>query len=325
MSKFIGRLTEIGFAKESTRGTFPGSVDYWLPKLGFTFDNKVNLTKSGESLGSIAGETTGFITEAWAEGEIEAEVRDKSFGLILLAAFGGISSAVEETTAYKHTFSLQNDNQHDSLSIVYKDPDNTLVFRRGMLNSLTIRVALGEIVTFTAGFQSHQSENWTTITPSYVSENKFTSKHLSFKVADSLAGLDAASKVSLKELELTIEKNLIRDNKLGSLEPSDILNTVFRITGRIMLNYEDKTFRNYALDGKVKAVRIELKNNDRTIGATSNPTFRIDFKKVIFEEWEVDKSLDDIVTQSLNFTAYYDTATSKIFDDCYLINEVTSY
>ncbi len=324
MSKFIGRLTEIGFAKESTRGIFPGSITYWLPKLGFTFDNKANLVKSGESAGSIAAETTGYITEVWGEGEIEAEIRDKSFGLILLATFGSVSST-SYNGAYKHTFSLSgNSNQHQSLSIAYKDPDYTQIFRRGMLDKLTIRVALDEIISFVAGFQSHQGENWTSLTPSYVSENKFIAKHLNFYVADSIAGLDEASKTALKELELTIEKNVIRDKKLGSLEPSDILNTTFRITGKIVLNQEDQTFRNYALNGRVKAVRIDLTNNDRTIGAT-NPSFRIDFKKVIFEEWEADKSLNDIVSQSLNFTAYYDLATSKVFDDCYLVNEVASY
>jgi len=67
-----------------------------------------------------------------------------------------------------------------------------------------------------------------------------------------------------------------------------------------------------------------LTNNDRTIG-TTNPSFRMDFKKIIFEEWEADKALDGIVNQSLNFTAYWDMATSKVFDDCYLINEATSY
>jgi hypothetical protein len=324
MSKYIGRLTEIGFAKESSRGTFGGSITYWLPKLGFSFDNKANLVKSGESMGSIASETSGYITELWGEGEVEAEIRDKSFGLLLYALFGAVNSA-DESGARKHTFTLDSDsNQHPSLSIAYKDPDNTQIFRRGMIDKLTIKVALDEIVSFIVGFQSHTSEGWTALTPAYVAENKFIAKHLSFYVADSIAGLAGASETAIRELELTIEKNVIRDKKLGSLESADILNTNFRITGRVVLNQENFTFRNYALNGNVKAVRINLTNNDRTIG-TTNPTLRIDFKKVIFEEWEADKSLEGIVNQSLNFTAYWDTATSKVFDDCYLINEVTSY
>jgi len=321
MSKFIGRLTEIGIAKESTRGTFGGSITYWLPKTSFTFDNKANIVKSAESVGNIAAVTTGFITEQWAEGEIEAEVRDKSFGLILLAALGSESSS-SYNGAYKHTYTLQNDNVHPSLSIAYKDPDDSLLFKRAMLNSLTINVRLDEIVSFVANFMAHASEDHTTWSPSYIAENKFIAKHLVFKVANSTAGLGAASETRLKELTLTIEKSLVRDNVLGSLEPKDILNTSFSITGTIVLNLEDKNFRDYALNGNVKAVRIELVNTDRTIG-TTNPAFRIDLPKVIFEEWEADRSLDDIVSQTLNFTAYYDITNSRIWSDCYLVNEVS--
>lgn len=322
MSKFIGRLTELGIAKESTRGSFGGSVSYWLEKLSFNFDNKSNLVKSPGSVGSIAAVTTGFITEQWAEGEIEAEVRDKSFGLILLAASGTESSA-SFSGARKHTYTLQNDNIHDSLSIAYKDPDDNLLFRRAMLGSLTLNVRLDEVVSFVASFMAHGSEDYAAWTSSYAAENKFIAKHLAFKVADSIAGLTAASETKLKELTLTIEKPLVRDAVLGSLEPTDILNTSFNISGTIVLNMTNKTFRNYALNGNIKAVRIDLVNTDRTIG-TTNPALRIDLEKVIFEEWEADKSVDDIVSQTLNFTAYYSIANSRIWSDLYLVNEVMS-
>lgn len=320
MTKFMGRLTELGITKESNRGVYAGPVDYWLEKLGFTFGNKANLVKSVGSVGSIAAVTSGYITERWAEGEIEAEVRDKSFGLILLAAVGAESSAVH-LSARKHTYTLQNDNQHDSLSISYKDPDDSLIFKRAMLGSLTLNVRLDEVVSFMASFMSHASEDIATWSPGYVAENKFIAKHLSFKVADNIAGLNSETK--LKELTLTIDKPLVRDSVLGSLEAVDILNTSFNISGTIVLNMNDKNFRDYALNGSLKAVRIELINTDRTIG-TTNPAFRIDLEKVIFEEWDADKTLDDIVKQTLNFTAYYNLADSRLWSDMYLINEVAS-
>jgi len=322
MSKFIGRLTQIGIAKESTRGTAQ-SPTYWLEKTGLTFNNKSNLVKSAGSVGNIAAVTTGYITEQWAEGDIEGEIRDKSFGLILLATFGTVSSAAS-SGAYKHTYSLQNDNRHDSLSIAYKDPDNNYMFRRGMLGSLSINCRMDEIVSFTANFMSHVSEDWSSFTPSYVAENKFTKKHLTFKIASSIAGLSAASETSLKELTLTIEKPLVRDSVLGSVEPKDIFNTSFKITGTIVLNLDDNSFRTNAVDGTIKAMRIDLVNTDRTIG-TTNPSFRIDLPKVIFEAWEQDNILDDIVGQTLTFEAYYEISNSRLWSDCYLKNEVASY
>ncbi|KKN17876.1 hypothetical protein LCGC14_0961350 [marine sediment metagenome] len=322
MSKFIGRLVEIGIAKESPRGTFGGSISYWLKKTGMTFDNKSNLVKSGESAGNIAGVTTGLVTEQWAEGEIEGEINDKSFGLILLAAFGSESSAAFNG-ARKHTYSLLNTNEHPSLSIAQKDEDDDILFRRAMINSLTINVRLDEIVSFNANIMSHASEDYAAFTPDYVSENKFIPRHLSVKVASSPAGLDGASETRLKELTLNIEKNLTRDNVLGSVEAVDIQNTMFNISGTIVLTQENKTFRNNALNGAVKALRIDLVNSGRTIG-TTNPAFRIDLDKVIFEEWEVDKTNDEIVTQTLNFTAYFSPVNNQIWSDCFLVNEVGS-
>ena len=322
MSKFIGRLTQIGLGKEATRGTAVAPT-YWLEKTGLTFNNKSTLVKSPGSVGNIASVTTGHVTEQWAEGDIEGEVTDKSFGLILLATFGTLSSGAFNSV-YKHTYSLQNDNQHDSLSIAYKDLDNSYLFRRGMLSSLTMNVRMDEVVSFSANFMAHVSEGWSTFTPSYVAQNRFTKKHLSFKIASSQAGLDGATATSIKELTLTIEKPLVRDSVLGSLEPEDILNTSFKITGTVILNMASNTLRSNAIDGTIKAVRIDLVNSDRTIG-TTNPAFRIDMGKVIFEEWEQVNNLDDIVSQTLTFEAYLDITNSRLFSDCYLVNEVASY
>lgn len=323
MSKFIGRKTEVGIGKESPRGTRV-TPTYWIGKNSLSFDDKVILTKSGESIGSIASQTTGFITEAWAEGSLEAEVRDKSFGLILLATLGQVSSGLLETTAYKHTFSLLNNNQHPSLTIGYKDDIGSIAYAMAMVKALKLNVTMEDIVNFSVDFMSRQGDTTSAYTPSYGSENKFTKKHFSFYVDNTVEGLATATQVDLKEFSLSIEKPIIMDRKLGTIEPEDLLNSSFSITGTIVLNYEDRTFKNYALNGNVKAVRIDLTNTDHVIGAVSCSQFRLDLSKVIFEEWDADKSLDDIVSQTLNFTAYVKN-DGTIWNDCFLQNTAVSY
>jgi len=322
MSKFIGRKTEVGIGKESPRGTRVEPA-YWIGKNSLTFDDKVTLTKSGESIGSIASQTTGFITEAFADGTLEAEVRDKTFGLILLATLGAESSANIETTAYRHTYTLLNTNQHPSLTIGYKDDIGSIAYGKAMVSGLTLNVTMEDIVNFSVNFTARQGDTIGAYTPSYGAENKFTKKHFSFYVDDTLTGLDTATQVDLKEFTLNIEKPIIMDRKLGTIEPEDILNSSFSITGTIVLNYENRTFKNYALNGDVKAVRIDLTNTDRTIGAATNPRFRMDLGKVIFEEWDADKSLDDIVSQTLNFTAYANNS-GALWNSCILENEVNA-
>jgi len=267
--------------------------------------------------------TTGYVTEQYAQGKLESEIRDKSFGLFLLALFGTSSPAVY-SGAYKHTLTLQNDNAHDSLCLSYKDSIGSLLFKMAMIDEMTIEVSAGEIAKFSASFMSKLATDSTALTPAYVQENRFTSKHASLKIADSSGQLTAASATSIKRFSLTISKNLIKTSVLGSVEPEDILNTAFKITGRIELDYKNRTIRDYMLAGKIKALRFDLVNSDRTIG-TTNPSFRIDLPKVQFYEWEKSGGLDDIVGEAVNFTAFFDPINNQIWSDAYLINETASY
>ena len=52
----------------------------------------------------------------WAEGSVELDIFSRSFGLILLNLFGSVSPASNADGTYTHTFSLGEDNQHDSLT-----------------------------------------------------------------------------------------------------------------------------------------------------------------------------------------------------------------
>ena len=326
MTKFIRRRVEVGIAKEGTRGT-PVAPTYWMPKTSFTFDNKITQARSGESFGSIAQVLTAFVAERWAEGDLEGEIRDKSLGLLLLALFGDDStcSSAAFNGAYKHTYTLLNTNQHKSLSIGYVDPIGQLMFALAMINTFTITVSPGEIVTFAANLLSKASSEWGGMSSSYVHENRFTSKDLQVYVAPTTAGLATlANKVVLKELTLTVEKNIERDAVLGSLDQEDNLNKQINITGTMTLNYEDRTMRDRMLDGNIHAMRIELINHEHTIG-TTYPAFRIDLQKVIFDTWENDGGLDDIAQQSINFTAYYDMNNDRLWSDCYVVNEVSTY
>jgi len=101
---------------------------------------------------------------------------------------------------------------------------------------------------------------------------------------------------------------------------------MFEITGELEISFDDMTYRDYMMNGDYKALRFDLVNGDTTIGATSNPSFRIELSKVDFEAWDVDYSLDDIVKQTITFNALYDLGgNGNVINDCYVINEVTSY
>lgn len=324
-TRFIGRRNAVGVGRETTRGTGVAAT-YWLNVLSFSHSDKVNKARALGTVGSIYGAgDKALVAQKWAEGAMECELGDKSFGLMLYALLGTCSSAVKETTAYNHTFSMEESNQHDSLSIHTTDPIGNLLFELSMIESLTITIVPDQLVKYTVEFKSIASTTSGAV-KSYVSENMFLGRHTTLKIAANTGALAAAAKVKPKSVKLIFKKNLELDNALGTVQPQDILNRQMSISGEIQLAYEDRAYANYMLDGDYKALRIDILNNDVAIGGSSNPEFVIDFSKVDFDSWEPDLSNDDIAKQKINFEALYDLGgNGNVINSCVLTNTATSY
>lgn len=325
MAKFIGRLVDLGIAKEATRGTFVAPT-FWVPKTSFSFDDKVVKARSLGSLGEIGDSEESFVTTQYGEGDLEGEIRDKSFGLFLLAMMGSVSTSGPSDSAYTHSFTISHSNQHPSLSFVVQDEITQEAYKLAMLNQLEIMAELDEVVRYTASFMSKKGNDYSSVTPAYTADNKFTKKHVKVKVASSLGGLAAASVLSIKSLRFTINKNVTLDDALGTAEPEDILNQMMSVEGELTLNYEDQTWKNYMRDNTSRAMEIVLENTDTLIGATSRPKITVQMPKVDFFDWEPNYALDEIVTQTISFKASRDlSGGNQMISTCQLINATSSY
>lgn len=324
MARKIGRLINIGLGKEVTRGTAVAAT-YWLPKSTMSFFDKATKAVSQMNYGNIGDGNQELVALKWADGTIETDLQSKSFGLILLATFGTLSSG-SFSSAYKHTYTLQNDNAHDSLTLWYRDSAEPLnyFFEMAMIDALTIKATPEDVVKATIKFTSKSSEDTGTLTPAYVAEDKFVGRHVNLKLASLASGLTAASKIYPKNFEITFTKNILRDHVLSTVQPYDIVNQKFEITGSFEIDKGDATYRNLMLNGTYNAMRLDIVNTDVTVGAT-NPAFRIDLSRCSFDSWEVKEENDAVVTQKINFRALYDITNGNIINDCYLVNAVASY
>ncbi len=325
MSKYIGRLVDVGVGRETSRGTGATPV-YHLPLLSLGFDDRVTKARSVGSLSKLEDSEESFVTTQFSEGDMEGEIRSDSFGLILYGMLGGLTTSGPTDSAYSHAFSLSHSNQHQSLAMVVHDSNSDELYKLVMLNELEIVAELDEIVKYTASFLSKRSVPTGLSVPAVTDEFKFTKKHLRFKVASSIAGLSGASAISLKSLTLTISKNTEIDDVLGTAEPEDILNHQLSIEGELTLNYEDETWKNYMRDNTARAMEIAFTNNDELIGAATRPSLTMQFPNVDFFDWEPDYALDDIVTQTISFKASRDvTNNADAISTCTLVNDVASY
>lgn len=324
MSKFIGRLADIGIAKEASRGTAEAAVDFYLPKVSLSIDDGIEQTIDESSVGVIEDAQGASVIAKFAECEIEGNIHDKSFGLILLAALGSVSTgSAQESTVYPHTFTVLQSAQHPSLTLFLDDPNQDYKYALAMLQSLELDVMLGQYARYRASFRSKVGAT-ATLSPSYSSENHFLPQHGSLKTASDLSGLGAASAIDVRSVKLTVNKNVEDDRKLGSLDQADILNKQFAVEGTIELVFNDNTFKTDMLADTAKAMRLRLTNSDVTIGDTLNPQLTVDLAKVKFSNFEKAYENDGIVTATVDFKGFYSLSDTSLIS-AELINEQASY
>lgn len=325
MATFVGRRTSAQIAKETSRGGGPaGNTTYGIPFTSFSFDDKIDEAVVESAIGRIESASTAFVVGTHAEGDFEGEIRDESFGLLLLALYGSVSSSGPSDSAYTHTFTTDNTAQHDSLALKVGDPNQTILFKLLMLNSLTVNITLDDVANYSANFMSKRSSG-SSGAITYSSENKFHRKHISVRTAQGIGGLGSASDISVKSVTLNFNNNLILDNVLRTPEPEDIFNQQITVDGEIVLNYVDQTYKNYMMNNTTRALRVRLTNNDTNIGAGStNPYIDFRFDRVNFFDWAPDRSIDDITTQTIGFRANYDLSASSQ-SRVELVNGVIAY
>lgn len=311
--KGIGRLAQVGIAKEATRGTSPGAATYYIPWSELDVDEKKRFVIDEQTRGLIEDNVSQSIVSEWAEGTIKAPIGDKHFPLLLYGLFGTLSSGSVIDSAYIHTISIAQSAQHQSLSIYLDDvvAGQDYTHALAMITGLEIAYERDQFITYTANFMAKKGAA-ATLTPANTTENRFLPQHLTFKVAATQAGLTAASAIALKSANIKITQNVEADEVLGSVAPADFLNKQFAIEGTIEAIFKDEAdFKTAFLAGTVKALRFDL-TNPVLIGTSSTPYVILDLHSVYFTELTKPYRLNDVVMQTLSFKAAYNLTDSKM-------------
>lgn len=320
MGKYTGRDVKIGIGKESTRGSATPAA-YFIPRRSFDLEDKAVVIVDDQAFGVIEDSVDERVVSKWVEGAIGGVVRDKAIGLLLLNVLGSgtPTSASPVAGMYTHTFGVLQSHQHPSLTIEVDDPVmGDKAYPLGMLKSLEIVADLNEFILFNADFMG-KTATPATITPVYVAEESFSANEMKVYFGATLAGL-SATETKVKSATITIEKELEKDEILGSLDPDDFLNKVIRITLSIEKAYENTTFRDLFLSGSPQAMRLKML---QTSGGSPR-SLTIDLNQVKLTDWVTAKGLDDIMTETLTLKSNFKIADSKMVE-IRLANTVASY
>lgn len=327
MSLQIGRKISIGLGKETVRGTAVAPTQ-WLPKMDLTIDDKINFVKDDSSVGIIEGAQGQDVTSKYAEGTISGRLSDTTLGLVLLGTLGTDTPASVggDASVYDHVFTVLESAQHPTLTVAVAGPSESTGYRHAlaMIDSLEMDFEVNKYCTYKAGFRANVSASGAN-TPSFTaSENAFLPQHATLKVATNIAGLAGASAISVRKATVVFKNNVDEDYTIGNLAPVDRVNKAFEVEGTIEIVYADHTYIDLMTADTQKSIRITALNSGVTIGTTSNPTLTMDLAKVKFTEVARKISNNDVVTQTLKFTAFYSLTDSKMVSVT-LRNLVASY
>jgi|GEM_PF-4417620 len=323
-SPFSGRKVAVGIAKESVRGTGVNPA-FWL---GWTATDLADMGKNqmNKSAINVLDENqSSVLVEQTGGGKIDGIVPDQGIGLVLYSLFGGYASALHagETLVHDHTFTENQSNQTQSVTLTRKDPNVTNQFALSMLKSLSLDVVAGDYVKFSSDWITQPSTT-ATVTPAFVQENNFIAKNATLKFATTVAGLGAATPVIVKDVKLNFDKKVNPYFVIGQNNPNDIFAEGFTLKGDMTLLYTDDTYKNYRFNNTPMAALLDIKNTAVTIGTTSSPELQLQLSQAYFTDWKPAYPVDGMVEQTVTFEGTF-SISSGYEAQAILTNLVTTY
>jgi hypothetical protein len=326
MASFSGRKFSVGFGKETSRGTAVAPA-YWAKHLEADFQEKIEKELNESGLGVLDKFNDAEVMKHLAMGKVGGKVTDRTFPLILAAAFGQApttsDNADSDASVKDHTFAQSQSNTPLALTIAIKDGNRDERYPLAMLSTLDIDIEVGQWAKWVADFISKKPASASN-TVAYVAENEFKAAHASVKLAANVAGLGAATAIPLKSLKLTIDRKVRDYPVVGTVEPHDIFSEELEIKGDFTMLFDSMTHRDSYVNNSFQAMQIALVNDAVTIGAAANPSITLTFERVNLSDWGVDLGLSAMVEQTLGLQALYSESAAKSWS-AVVTNTVASY
>jgi hypothetical protein len=290
--------------------------------MDLVLDEKKEFAVDEQAYGIVEDSTNLTQVKKWAQGSIQGNVHDQSFGLILLGMFGTLSSHSAhsgETTVYDNVFAIGESAQHQSLTFSLHDPLSAQDYQyaNGVIEKLDIDIALKKFVSYNAAIKALSGATHAAFTPSTTTENRFVPQYLTAKFASAYSTITGGggTTVALKSAKVSFNSNVEDQDVLGSLSPADFLNKEFSVEGTLEAIWQNESdFKTAFMGPTPQAMRLDIKNTDVTIGNAANPELILDFPKVTFQELGRPFKVKDLVYQTVKFKAVYslsDTLMAK--------------
>lgn len=310
----IGSLVEYSLSPEATAGTYVAPVSgEWLENAGGEFDSVKEDVELTASAGDISAIRKRALATEMGQGSIVTPIGTVTIGTILGGLFGSYDASPTGAGPYTHSYTIQNDNDHQSFSINLVDPEGTQrVYTNQLMDTFEIEAeAGGEFVLATMEFLGDKESTESTETPAYATQDYYTPDQVTVEIQTAAGSLTGTGNTNVESLSLSVEKNVDARPKLGATNMYSVHNQRITVTGSLTTELSGDTDRAFALTDGTKAMNIILTSGTNVITLTLG--------ELSFESPTVTKDLDGIsmlerpfvmhdVTSNFSATLVNDTA-----------------
>lgn len=312
--EIVGRQIEFGVATEATRGTAESTVDRWMRKVTANVVERAAHAADDTTRGVLEDGEGRRVVQKYVEGDIDGILHADMAGYFFSNIYGKVTTTTISGSVKQHVFELRQNIQHQSLTLFAKDGSvQQYAYSNAMINTFELTVALDDYVRFSSNFvASVASAN--SATPDYDVEYDFVARDVTVKIADTEGGLSSGTVLKAKDFTLSWDQGVIRDHVVGSYNPDDNYNARLLIEGSIRLNFTNEQMKNLYLGNGAKYMQITIEG-EADLGGGNKPKLDILLNKVQFMDWNREGDANDLVTEPLNFQAFYngeDDQASKV-------------
>lgn len=310
MAEQLGRKGAIGIGVETTPGTAVDPTHWFYEVEASTIKPMETYIPIPDGQGRVEEMLKHKQGQRWGEGDTTIGLDPTNSVHMFVGILGTISSttAAGEATVYEHTITVSNNTIPAKTYTLSETVGDTFedAYTRATVNSVEISVSDGR-ATAVANWISNTAAS-DTEDPSYTDTTMFVFSDYTIKLGDTIAAVGSA--VPVNEFTLTIARNAEARFASGSRDPRTITQKQLQITGSFTLDLSASTYRDYFTgSGTTKAILVEF--TGESIGNDEKEEIRIEIPQASITEWDMPRSLDDLDTETCNFTAEYDDTTDN--------------
>lgn len=301
-NQYIGRREGIGIGIEATPGTSV-APQTWLRWLSQDIMNKTDIVENESAMGTVDKVNDSEVVAKYAQGKIGGKVTSEGIGFLMTGFFGSPSTGTAVSGIYPHTFVMsQSSIPAPALTIARANPVSPQRHSYAVIDSFELSAESGGWVQVESAVKARVGAA-SIETVAIVPETEFTSKHITVRIADLPANVDASNPLKASKVKLALSRDSEAFNPLGTDDQPEFDRGVFEAKGEFVVRYTDSSYETDYLANAIKAMSIYLSNGTVSVKFTAN--------RVRFRELERSTDKDNVTTLTVSFYCELDTTSGN--------------